>query len=636
MSQPPSEPAPLLPLTLQIPGTPYLYGGSPFPLTLCSGLTVLLGPNGAGKTHVLRAIKLALQTRLQQLGSPTSRRTIIRLLTAGRSAPFEMFRGSLNQPGSLPREPAAVGHSSHIPVRHGYESLTGDMLALNERADIRVKVEARLQALFRRRLRLRWSQAGLEIAFVSGDGEYGAKTEASGVLQLIGLLAALYDDAVDAVLIDEPEISLHPQLQAFLLEEVRQTAGDPLCQPGKKIVILSTHAQGMLPLRRIGDLPNLVFFRDTNTPPRQVPYDSDVLQRRNLIALITRLGESHRTAFFASTVLLVEGPSDEIVLGALAARLDLSLGGAGVQIVPVIGKGEILETARLFRLMGKRVVVLADLDAIADNKSLLNAFAEEPEAEVAAARAGHASLLKMDGQIRTDFAQVVTDNWADLEPLATQRHYQSAAEGKGNVEKAKRRAALAAVLSSDEGKLRALTHGQDLVGLRDRFYALLGALEAAGCFLLRRGTIEDYYQAPVAQGSAGKPEAAANEAATFPEVEEANLTDRYKDVLRAIRCAAPAPPVDEGAFLREQLAGLLATLFQSLKPDTRQEDIDAAARASNSDAALIFRVENASSDYSGIPSLRVNIISPLFARSGSPAVIRRDQSLHDEVARLLS
>jgi predicted ATP-dependent endonuclease of OLD family len=63
-------------------------------------------------------------------------------------------------------------------------------------------------------------------------------------------LAALYDDDVAALLIDEPEISLHPQYQAFLLEEIRQVAGNPYEDDAKKLIILSTHATSMLPLRR--------------------------------------------------------------------------------------------------------------------------------------------------------------------------------------------------------------------------------------------------------------------------------------------------------------------------------------------------------------------------------------------------
>ncbi len=635
----PSEP-PVLPLSVQVPVPPYLFGGGAVSLSLYAGLTVLLGPNGAGKTHVLRALIPSLQGALdgpvqQQIG----RRLIARFVAAGRSAPLERHRGPSDSPHH-PRNfagvgPAPVGNAQFRAERYKFESLTGDLLALQDRADLRVKVEARLQALFRRRLRLQWTQQGLELSFVSGSGEYSVTTEASGVVHLVGLLAALYDDQVGAILIDEAEVSLHPQMQAILLEEVRRVAGDPTHEPGKKLVVLSTHAQGMLPLRRIDELPNLVFFTDATTAPRQVPPDADELKSRRLTALVARLGESHRAAFFAPTVLLVDGPSDEIVVSALAAQIDHSLARSGAQIVPVIGKGEIPETVRMFRLMGKRIVVLADLDALADDNTLVTAFAEGPARE-AAIGGGHPDLLSMDRTLRNDFAREVADRWAELEPLAAEHPYLRSGESDTPTDEGKRRrrAALAVLLSTDEAVLRSLSHWNDWAALRRRFDALLNALEAGGCFPLRRGTIEDYYLKAAPSGSTGKPEAAVAETAAFAEAAEADLRQQYADVLRAIECAAPAPPVDENAFLRGHLGGLLGVVFQMLTPDTTQEDLNIALAASP-EAAQIFALENVSAECGGKPALRVRITSPLFARPTFPAVIRRDQNPHVEVERLL-
>ena len=41
------------------------------------------------------------------------------------------------------------------------------------------------------------------------------------------LLTHLYDDQHQCLIIDEPELNLHPQYQAFFLQEVRKVAGDP-------------------------------------------------------------------------------------------------------------------------------------------------------------------------------------------------------------------------------------------------------------------------------------------------------------------------------------------------------------------------------------------------------------------------
>lgn len=59
------------------------------------------------------------------------------------------------------------------------------------------------------------------------NSPYSSGREASGLLHLVGILSALYDDEVGVLLIDEPEVSLHPQLQAFLLKEISRVAGIP-------------------------------------------------------------------------------------------------------------------------------------------------------------------------------------------------------------------------------------------------------------------------------------------------------------------------------------------------------------------------------------------------------------------------
>lgn len=626
------KPVAFLPKEFLVPVGPHMFGGGSVSLTLRSGLTVFLGPNGSGKTQVLRSLKTVVQEHLSGFTARDGTPLVARLLAAGRGAPFEPFRSASSDPYRQDPDRAAVGHATYRAQRHAFESLTGDMLGLHERPDLRLKVEARLQALFQRRLRLEWTQNGLAVNFVSPKGEYSSALEASGVLQVVGLLAALHDDHVGAVLIDEPEISLHPQLQAFLLDEVRRVSGDPGHSPQQKLVVLATHAEGMLPLRRIEDLPDLVFFSNANTKPMQISPSAGELRRKRLATLVAGLGASHRGAFFATTVLLVEGPSDQIVLSALAARFGRSLGGSGTEVVPVLGKTEMAETARLFRLMGKRVIALADLDALADDRSLVESFSGEEGAKKAAVQAGHKDALALDQPLRDAFAKAVAERWTEIESLAAGHRYLA---GKALPEaQDKRRAALAALLSADEEAVRNLAGGEAWIDLRARFEALLRVLAAGGCFVLRRGTIEDYYDPPAAAAVAGKPEAAVAEAVSLADAPELSVGGRYVEALQAIECAAPSPPVDENAFLRKRLASVLAAVFQILTHDTTPADI-ALETAAHGDAGRLFALEKVSSDEGAPPALRVAITSPLFFRANFPATIQRDQNLHSEVKRLL-
>jgi hypothetical protein len=626
-----SLPAPLFPITVSLSGMPLQRGSEALSVTLNSGLTTLIGPNGSGKTQVLRAMRPHLQAKLSQLGIPGA----VRYLAAGRAAPFEQFRSASLSPGDINAQPAAVGNRSFAARRMELESLIGDIMALEERSDLRIKVEARLFALFHRRIKLRWIQSGIEVSFQSSSAEYAANTEASGILHLVGLLAALHDDRIGALLIDEPEVSLHPQLQAFLLAEILRVAGNPLDGSLKKVIVMATHSQSMLPLREMADLPGLVFFSSPHHMPRQLSPTEGVLKSQKLGALVKRLGEGHRSGFFAETAFLVEGPSDEIIVSMLSARLGRELAGSGTQIVPVIGKGEIPETVRLFRLMGKRVVVLADLDALADANSVLMTFGDQDEVKRAAEERGFASLAGIDSALRNDLAQIVTECWSEIASLVEASIYLAGIGTGAPSEQTMRRAALSVILVQSDETLSALPNGSRWCALKARFNALLAVLEAGGCFFLQRGTIEAYYGPPAPAPDVDKPRAAVDEAATFASSDEQGLRLKYEDVWRAIERAAPPPAVDEDSLLRGLLASLLAAVFQEMTVDTSDADLAATATV-NESAASIFRLENISNRTTSVRALRISIKSPLFRRDKFPATVGYDDHLHSTVAALLN
>ncbi|MFW2608594.1 AAA family ATPase, partial [Aliarcobacter butzleri] len=88
----------------------------------------------------------------------------------------------------------------------------------------------------------------------------------SGLLHLVAMLSALYDDEVGCLLIDEPEVSLHPQLQSFLLSEIIKVAGANTEQ-GKKLIFISTHSTEFIELSSVEQLSCIVFCKDILTDP---------------------------------------------------------------------------------------------------------------------------------------------------------------------------------------------------------------------------------------------------------------------------------------------------------------------------------------------------------------------------------
>ncbi len=578
-----------------------------------AGINTLVGPNGSGKTRVLRGIKSALQAtgRIDALGRK------IHFLAAGRSSPLESFRAAVDQPGGANNNDAAVGHASYRRQWWDFESVTGALLALDARADLRLKIEARLQQLFDRSVQLSWSQAGLNVRIlpVSGGPSYAANYEASGILQLVALLAAIHNDEIGALLIDEPEISLHPQHQAFLLEEMERVAGDPV-EPNRKIIVIATHSAALLPLRSVNELPALMFFNSVRSAPAQVPADADILKRAKLTALVARLSATHRLAMFAERVLLVEGPSDEIVATQLARRLDLRLLARNAQILPVTGKGEFVEAAKLFRLMNKEVAILADLDALADDNTLVRSFSELPLASLVADRLGRSNIIDLDRDLRNDLAAFMGRHSHAVQSAAAEYTDWSSPDSKDNFE---RRVTLARILTNP-ASFDAIA-ASDARSLCTRYLVLINALAELGCFFLHRGAIENYYT--VVAPDRGKPDLAAQEAATFETTEPANLRDRYADLVAALVHIAPNQRVDEDLLLRPKLGAVLTSAFLGMEHNSSDERLNAIAMATVGSDAEVFKLSNRSND-----DLRIGVemVSPLFQRATFPFEIGREDN----------
>jgi energy-coupling factor transporter ATP-binding protein EcfA2 len=266
-------------------------------LTLNGPFSIVLGPNGSGKTHLLRGLKASLYS--------AAAGKKVRFLSAGRMGLMEEYRSNYDgYRGDSPRfDEALYGSKNDTIRRHEYETLQGDFQTLSQRIDIQIKVQERLRKLFRRDLIIEWDAGNLKVLFNRNDVSsvpYSSGREASGLMHLVGLLSALYDDQVGALLIDEPEVSLHPQLQAFLLQEILGVAGQPSEGNNKKIILIATHSTEMVRLSTVDDLPNLVFCKDLQTHPVQIQADAPELKNKKIMNLVASLGQLHRLSLFST------------------------------------------------------------------------------------------------------------------------------------------------------------------------------------------------------------------------------------------------------------------------------------------------------------------------------------------------
>ncbi|HHE9947630.1 AAA family ATPase [Haemophilus influenzae] len=568
-------------------------------IELRSPLTFIVGPNGSGKTHLLKGLK-------ESFNVPADKK--VRFISAGRLSPLEQYRSKTNQ-YHYNIDDAQLGDKSETNYRHEIESISGDLHTLYKRPDILIKVQERLRKLFKRDIKIEWDSGYLKVFFLrigASNTYYSSAREASGLLHLVGILSALYDDEVGVLLIDEPEVSLHPQLQAFLLKEITRVAGIPGEDNYKKIIVIATHSTEMIKISKTDDLLSFIFCNDLKEDPIQIPKDAGELQNKHVKSLVTRLGQEHKLALFSRTPLLVEGPSDVIICNTLSDKLYLNLEAAGSQILPINGKEAMPETVKLFRLMGKTPTVLVDADAFADSLDLVRAYFHNEKIRNAADRLasekGHSGILDLAKDIYDNFCSLVQNNWDSIANIAQNHSYFNLSE---NESLDKKRSALCAVFNEQ-------ISNEAWSMLKNRLYVLFDIFEETGLFILRKGAIESYYNDNVIED---KVNASVIESEKILSLSEENLGSRYQDIIKCLRYASNSEPIDESRAIRDKLLDFFSTIYAHYK--SGEENLDTLGRQSS---IFTYRINEEG-------KLELSITSNVLDVTGFPIILNKNDDL---------
>lgn len=573
-------------------------------IELRSSLTFIVGPNGSGKTHLLKGLKNSFKGYVDKK---------VRFISAGRLAPLEQYRSKTNQ-YYYNIDDAKFGNKSEANERHEIESISGDLHTLYKRPDILIKVQERLRKLFKRDIKIEWDSGYLKVFFLrvgASNTYYSSAREASGLLHLVGILSALYDDEVGVLLIDEPEVSLHPQLQAFLLKEITRVAGIPSADGYKKIIVMATHSTEMIKISKTDDLLSFIFCNDLKEEPIQVPKDAGELQNKQVKGLVARLGQEHKLALFSRTPLLVEGPSDVIICNALSDRLDLNLEAAGSQILPINGKEAMPETVKLFRLMGKTPTVLVDTDAFADSLDLVRAYFNDKQIRKSANRLsserGHSDILTFAKNIYDDFCSLVQDNWGDIANIAQNHSYFTLSE---NELLNKKRLALCTVFNEQN-------LNDDWNNIKNRLCVLFDIFEKTGLFILRKGALESYYHDNNA--ITDKVEDAVTESEYILSSSE-ELESRYQDIIKCLKYASNSEPIDESRAIRDEFLSFISPIHAHYAEGAK--NLNALGRPSS---IFHHRINDEG-------KLEVSITSKVLDVKGFPIILNKD----DDVRKVIN
>ena len=238
-------------------------------------------------------------------------------------------------------------------------------MLLEERIDLRIQIEATLSHLFGRDISLDWDSGNLipmAVRRKGGESYRLDREECHGIKELFVLLTHLYDTTHDYLIIDEPELNLHPQYQAFFMQEVRKVAGDPTISPDKKIIFLITHSPFILDLRSEDDLRSIVSFDLNFSEPKHfASIESNVTSS---IFAAGRSNAHHKQLFFSDNPIFVEGPLDSRIVESLMEARGVSVAAAGSCIIDSGGVEEVNHYYKLCQGVGKKAHFVYDLDSL--------------------------------------------------------------------------------------------------------------------------------------------------------------------------------------------------------------------------------------------------------------------------------
>jgi predicted ATP-dependent endonuclease of OLD family len=203
-------------------------------------------------------------------------------------------------------------------------------------------------------LRLQYREAGLE---VPGE-ELGLGIQSAMVVGIFEAFRQLGEN-FGTVIIEEPEMYLHPQAQRYFHRLLCEMAESGQCQ-----VIYSTHS----PI--FADVNQYEAIRLVRKEPGQnarVSFvrpesEAELKEARDRFKLGGKFDIGRNEVLFASRALLVEGYGDRIAALMIAEKLNLDPDAEGVSIIDCGGKAGIELVVRVCRALEIPFVVLHDED----------------------------------------------------------------------------------------------------------------------------------------------------------------------------------------------------------------------------------------------------------------------------------
>jgi len=554
----------------------------------------LVGPNGSGKSRFASTLKAMLPNA--------------RLLSTDRLQGMEGPGGLRNIIGDHFAEGFAKNLFANIK-NVGMQFGTGldTLVLLEERLDLRIQVEATLSHLFNRKISIEWNSGNLVARAVlgaTGTSYRLDRDECHGIKELLVLLTHLYNDQHSYLIIDEPELNLHPQYQAFFMQEVRRLSGDPQVNRYKKIIFLITHSPFILDFRSVEDVKSVISFDLQHNPPRHI-FDMSAEETARLAMLVPRLNVHHKQLFFSDDPIFVEGILDAQFVETLQEARGVSVAGAGSCIIDAGGCEEVNHYLELCSAFGKKAHFLYDLDSLFTG-NLRACVRTDGSLQNFLANIGVGSdFAKYCGELDRCLTGLIDKLIAveDAPPslgslIAFLTQFGPRADWAMD-RYPKARCAVLTAISRFRADVELATSPREVADVEGRLQQICAALRQNNVLLLPGGTLERYL--PSYTGDPYKIAEQSKNSAVQAEIEvlagrltQEAIASRYGDLFKLICYLPSKKPVDVDPVLMDYLSGYIHDLQGAILSNPNWERAELRTYMTNQliSSATIFSLES--------------------------------------------
>ncbi|MBP7808690.1 MAG: AAA family ATPase [Bacteroidia bacterium] len=203
---------------------------------------------------------------------------------------------------------------------------------------------------------------------------YDFEGESSGLRELLIILTFINSGLSKKYFIDEPELSLHPEAQRFLKNEMLRLIKE------KNIEFwLATHSPIFFAPESIEELEQATFFSDPQVLGGTKPDFTTLTpgQKIHLEKSLLRLDSEKWLLVHSKGVVFCEGFRDKVIFKKVLEKCDIDISRNDFSIVETGGKDDFSTLHLLCQAIAKPSFYIGDLDCLIESK-LLDKFNNHP------------------------------------------------------------------------------------------------------------------------------------------------------------------------------------------------------------------------------------------------------------------